>query len=143
MAIGGLICTVGNLWCAFAGSFPEFVAARFVAGLGAGWVQSAGMIVLADISTPAQRGRMMSIYQGTFLFSVGIGPFPGGLLAQHFGLAAPFAARSPSPPAQPACSPGSSSPRREPSRRGRPGRRAEHRALPAADAHAGLAAPAT
>ena len=92
MAMGGLICTVGNLWCAFAGSFPEFIAARFIAGLGAGWVQSVGIIVLADISTPAQRGRMMSIYQGTFLFSVGIGPFPGGLLAQHFGLAAPFAA---------------------------------------------------
>ncbi len=91
MAIGGLICTLGNLWCALAGSFPEFVLARFIAGVGAGWVQSAGLIVLADISTPAQRGRMMSIYQGTFLFSVGIGPLPGGLLAQHFGLAAPFA----------------------------------------------------
>ena len=91
MAVGGLICTVGNLWCAFAGSFPEFVAARFVAGLGAGWVQSTGMIVLADISTPAQRGRLMSIFMGTFLFTVGIGPLPGGLLAQHFGLAAPFA----------------------------------------------------
>ncbi len=91
MAFGGLVCTLGNLWCAFAGTFPEFVVARFVAGLGAGWVQAAGMIVLADISTPAERGRMMSIYQGTFLFSVGIGPFPGGLLAQHFGLAAPFA----------------------------------------------------
>lgn len=91
MAIGGLICTVGNLWCAFADTFPEFVAARFVAGLGAGWVQSTGMIVLADISSPAQRGRLMSIFMGTFLFTVGIGPFPGGLLAQHFGLAAPFA----------------------------------------------------
>lgn len=91
MAIGGVVCTAGNLWCAFAGNFPEFVAARFIAGLGAGWVQAAGIIVLADISTPAQRGRMMSIYQGAFLFSVGIGPFPGGLLAQHFGLAAPFA----------------------------------------------------
>ena len=91
MAIGGLICTAGNLWCAFADTFPEFVAARFVAGLGAGWVQSTGMIVLADISSPAQRGRLMSIFMGTFLFTVGIGPFPGGLLAQHFGLAAPFA----------------------------------------------------
>jgi MFS family permease len=91
MAVGGLICTAGNLWCAFAGSFPEFVAARFVAGLGAGWVQSTGMIVLADISPPAQRGRLMSIFMGTFLFTVGIGPLPGGLLAQHFGLAAPFA----------------------------------------------------
>lgn len=91
MAIGGLLCTAGNLWCALAASFPEFVAARFVSGLGAGWVQSVGIIVLADVSAPQQRGRMMSIYQGTFLFTVGVGPFPGGLLASHFGLAAPFA----------------------------------------------------
>lgn len=33
----------------------------------------------------------MSIYQGTFLFAVGVGPFPGGLLASYFGLASPFA----------------------------------------------------
>ena len=33
---------------------------------------------------------MISIYQGTFLFAVGIGPFPGGLLADRFGLDAPF-----------------------------------------------------
>jgi MFS family permease len=49
-------------------------------------------VVLADISTPAQRGRTIAIYQGTFLFAVGIGPFPGGLLAEHFGLGAPFIA---------------------------------------------------
>jgi MFS family permease len=33
---------------------------------------------------------MMSVYQGVFIFAVGIGPFPGGLLATHWGLAAPF-----------------------------------------------------
>ena len=33
---------------------------------------------------------MMAIYHGVFIFAVGIGPFPGGLLADHFGLAAPF-----------------------------------------------------
>lgn len=91
MAIGGAVCAAGNLGCALATTFPEFVAARFVAGLGAGWVQSVGIIVLADISTREQRGRMMSVYQGVFLFAVGIGPFPGGLLAEHLGLAAPFA----------------------------------------------------
>ena len=35
---------------------------------------------------------MMATYQGVFLFAVGIGPFPGGLLAAQFGLSAPFAA---------------------------------------------------
>ena len=34
----------------------------------------------------------MAIYHGVFIFTVGIGPFPGGLLADHLGLAAPFRA---------------------------------------------------
>jgi MFS family permease len=90
LAIGGLISSAGNLWCAVADSFPEFIIARFIAGAGAGLIVTTGQIVLADITTPARRGRMLSLYQGTFIFAVGIGPFPGGLLAEHFGLAAPF-----------------------------------------------------
>jgi MFS transporter, DHA1 family, multidrug resistance protein len=92
LAIGGLISGVGNLWCAAASSYPEFIVARFVAGFGAGLILTTGQVVLADISTPERRGRMIGIYQGTFLFAVGIGPFPGGLLAERYGLAAPFVA---------------------------------------------------
>lgn len=92
LAIGGLISGAGNLWCAMATSFPEFIIARFVAGAGAGLIVTTGQIVLADITTPERRGRMLALYQGTFIFAVGIGPFPGGLLAEHYGLAAPFVA---------------------------------------------------
>ena len=92
LAIGALISAVGSFWCAVATSYPEFVAARFVSGAGAGLVLTAGQIVLADISTPARRGRIMSIYQGTFIFAVGIGPLLGGLLADSFGMDAPFVA---------------------------------------------------
>ncbi len=92
LAIGGLVTAVGNLLCAYAPSFVALVGARFVAGAGAALVLTTGLIVLADITTPEERGRTMAIYQGVFLFAVGIGPFPGGLLAEHFGLAAPFVA---------------------------------------------------
>ena len=92
LAVGGLISAAGNLWCAVATGYPEFLFARFVAGFGAGVILTAGQVVLADISPPERRGRMISIYQGTFLFAVGVGPFPGGLLAEYYGLAAPFAA---------------------------------------------------
>src|SRR5438270_12048147 len=90
LALGGLVTAAGNVLCAVAPSFAVFVAARFVAGVGAALVLVAGQIVLADITTPARRGRTMAIYQGVFLFAVGIGPFPGGVLASRFGLAAPF-----------------------------------------------------
>ena len=92
LATGGLVSALGNLWCAWATAYPEFIVARFVAGMGAGLIVTTGHVVLADITTPERRGRTIAIYQSTFIFAVGIGPFPGGLLADHFGLEAPFIA---------------------------------------------------
>ena len=90
LAIGGAVTVLGNLWCAAASTYLELLMARLVAGAGAGIVLTAGLIVLADIASPATRGRTLAIYQGVFLFAVGIGPFPGGFLAERFGLEAPF-----------------------------------------------------
>ena len=90
LAFGGLVSVIGNVWCAEADSYTVFIIARFVAGVGAGLVLTAGQVVLADISTRAWRARMMAIYQGVFLFSVGVGPLPGGWLAEQYGLTAPF-----------------------------------------------------
>lgn len=90
LAIGGAISALGNLWCAETDSFVWFLVARFVAGAGAGLILTAGQVVLADISRPPYRARMMSIYQGVFLFAVGMGPLPGGWLAAEYGLTAPF-----------------------------------------------------
>jgi MFS transporter, DHA1 family, multidrug resistance protein len=90
LAIGGLISAAGSFWCAEATSFVEFNLARVVAGAGAGIILTTGQIVLADISPPDRRGRNIATYQTAFIFGFSIGPFPGGLLAGHFGLAAPF-----------------------------------------------------
>src|SRR5207302_4686761 len=92
LAFGGAVTVVGNLLCAIAPSYPLFLGARFVAGGGAALVVTASQIVMADISTPQQRGRYMGIFAGVFAFAVGAGPYPGGLLAQRFGLNAPFVA---------------------------------------------------
>jgi len=51
---------------------------------------TAAIVMLADISTPANRGRLMSYYQGSLLLGSGLGPTLGGFVAQYFGLAAPF-----------------------------------------------------
>ena len=90
LALGGVVSAVGNLVCAYAPTFPLFILGRFVAGAGAALVLIAGTVILADITTPADRGRTMAIYQGVFLFAVGVGPVPGGMLAERFGLVAPF-----------------------------------------------------
>jgi MFS transporter, DHA1 family, multidrug resistance protein len=90
LGLGGGVTVLGNLLCALAPNYPFFLAARFVAGSGAALVITTAQIVLADISAPSQRGRFMGIYSGVFAFAVGAGPYPGGLLAERFGLNAPF-----------------------------------------------------
>jgi MFS family permease len=90
LAVGGLITVVGTVLCAIAPTYEFFLAARFIAGAGAAFVLTGGQIVLADISTNQNRGRVMAIYQGVFLVTVGAGAFPGGWLAENVSLAAPF-----------------------------------------------------
>jgi DHA1 family multidrug resistance protein-like MFS transporter len=94
LALGGAITVIGNVMCALAPSYLPFLFARFIAGFGAGLVITASQIMLADISTPERRGRIMATYGGVFSFAVGIGPLPGGYLADQFGLSAPFWAYS-------------------------------------------------
>ncbi|MBX6378588.1 MAG: MFS transporter, partial [Clostridia bacterium] len=89
---GGIILGVGSALCAVAPSFPALVAFRFLAGAGAATVLTAAQIILADLSSTDNRGRVMAIYQGFFLVGVGLGPAPGGFLADRFGPAAPFLA---------------------------------------------------
>src|SRR5262245_14749314 len=60
LAAGGLVTAAGNLLCAYAPTYAALVAARFLAGAGACLVVTTGQIVLADITTPADRGRVMA-----------------------------------------------------------------------------------
>lgn len=90
LALGGLITVVGNILCAIAPSYVPFLIARLIAGFGAGFVLTASQIMLADISTPERRGRIMAVYSGVFSFAVGLGPLAGGVVADQFGLSAPF-----------------------------------------------------
>ena len=61
-----------------------------MAGIGSTTVITGTQIVVADVATPANRGRMMSTYQGFFSFAVGVGPSVGGLVAVLAGPRAPF-----------------------------------------------------
>jgi MFS transporter, DHA1 family, multidrug resistance protein len=90
LVIGEVLTMVGNLLCGLAGSYEQFLLFRFVAGAGASMVVTSGQVILADISTPANRGRVMGIYQSMFLFGVGVGPLPGGIMAERLSLGAPF-----------------------------------------------------
>ena len=90
LAAGGAITVAGNLICGLAPTYEVFLLGRFVAGSGAAMVLTSGQVILADITTPETRGRTMALYTAVFLFAVGIGPLPGGILAELGGLAFPF-----------------------------------------------------
>ncbi|NBU26160.1 MAG: MFS transporter, partial [Gammaproteobacteria bacterium] len=70
---------------------PAWLASRLgvslavltLAGLGAATVLTGGQIMVGDLATAENRGRMMSTYQGFFMIGVGLGPTPGGVLAVH------------------------------------------------------------
>lgn len=90
MLAGTLITAIGSFLCGLAPTFELLVACRLVAGAGAGLIITGSHVILADISTPENRGRVLSLYQGWFILAIGLGPAPGGLLAEYFGLRAPF-----------------------------------------------------
>lgn len=92
LAVGGLCTVIGTVICAIAPEYSVLLIGRFIAGAGAAFVLTAGQIVLADIASPSNRGRVMAIYMGVFLFAVGAGAFPGGWLASTVSLASPFVA---------------------------------------------------
>jgi MFS transporter, DHA1 family, multidrug resistance protein len=53
---------IGSTGCGFAGSFGQLVTFRFIQGVGSAVFTTSAMVMAIDISTPANRGQMMSFY---------------------------------------------------------------------------------
>ncbi|MBI1886521.1 MAG: MFS transporter [Chloroflexi bacterium] len=82
-AIGSLLSgLVPNLWL--------LLVFRFVSGAGSAMYMTGAMVLLTDITTEENRGRLMSLYQGSLLLGVSLGPAAGGIVADFFGFRSPF-----------------------------------------------------
>ena len=88
--LGAVVSTLGGVLSGLAGSFEHLVVARMLNGVGSALFITSALTYVADVSTPATRGRYMSVYQSCFLLGITLGPVPGGFLADLFGLRAPF-----------------------------------------------------
>jgi len=91
LLVGGpLVTGLGMIGSGFAGDLLSLLAWRFVAGAGSAMYMTGAMVYLTDISTPENRARFIGTNQGALLIGVSIGPGIGGLIAEFFGLRAPF-----------------------------------------------------
>ncbi len=87
---GPVIMAVSSVACGLAGSYWQLLVFRLFQGVGSALLTTAVAIALADISTPSNRGQVMSLYQGSLLLGAGLGPTLGGFIAEYFGMRAPF-----------------------------------------------------
>jgi len=90
MVWGTVLLTVMALANAFATNYWEFLAYRFLQGIGSAMWMTSRTTLLADILKPEERGRIMGYFQAFMLLGSSVGPTVGGFVAAAYGLAAPF-----------------------------------------------------
>lgn len=104
--VGGLVvdrfgeraCTISGLLIVAASSFaagssetfPQLVAARGVGGAGSALFIGGLHNRILRIIEPEMMGRATGAFRSSFLVGIGAGPVVGGLVAERFGLQAPF-----------------------------------------------------
>ena len=75
------LSTGGSVLATFAPSLSVFYLSRIIQGIGSAFIMPITMALVADLTTPSQRGRVMGIY-GMFIgMATTLGPLIGGYLA--------------------------------------------------------------
>ncbi|KAJ4408929.1 hypothetical protein N0V82_009584 [Gnomoniopsis sp. IMI 355080] len=77
----GLVCILANIWQALVTSFPSFLGARVISGLGAAANESIMPMVVSDLLFVHQRGRSMALYFWAYFLGIFIGPIIAGSIA--------------------------------------------------------------
>jgi MFS family permease len=90
LILGGFFAGLGNLLIGFTNEYSTLIVFRFIAGIGTAMYITSALTFVSRIGADAFRGRLMTIYQASFLFGMGLGPLFGGIIANLFDLRAPF-----------------------------------------------------
>lgn len=88
-----VVFLIGSVLCGFAGMFgplpllgdgmTQLVVFRGIQGLGGGGIFAMTFIVIADLFTPAERGRYQGYVGAVFGLASVLGPLAGGVLTDH------------------------------------------------------------
>lgn len=87
--LGILIVAASSAACAFAQDYWQLLIFRGLGGIGSTMFTVAAMGLLIRVAPPQSRGRISSLYAGSFLLGNIAGPAVGGLLA-GLGMQLPF-----------------------------------------------------
>jgi MFS family permease len=87
---GLLIVAASSYAAGFSETFVQFVFARGFGGAGSALFIAGLQNRILRIIEPSAMGRATGAFRSSFLVGIGAGPLLGGLVAKHFGLAAPF-----------------------------------------------------
>ncbi len=87
---GGLLVSLASIGSGLVNEFSHLVVLRFLTGAGGAIAVTVQSTIMIDISTRANRGRMMSFSEGVVSLGLFLGPAAGGLLGDSLGLRVPF-----------------------------------------------------
>jgi MFS family permease len=85
MLVCGLICIAADVWSALVTSYPSFIGARVISGLGAAANESIMPMVVADCMFIHQRGLWMGVYFWAYFIGLFLGPIIAGNCAAQLG----------------------------------------------------------
>ncbi|MBK6662702.1 MAG: MFS transporter [Thermoflexaceae bacterium] len=84
--LGGLVIFMASsAACGAAPSMIALILFRAVQGIGGGLIFASVFSTVGDIFPPAERGKYMGLFTGTFSLASILGPTIGGLLTDHVG----------------------------------------------------------
>ncbi|MCW5770417.1 MAG: MFS transporter [Rhodospirillaceae bacterium] len=78
LTIAILVFMAASVWCAFATSMTELVAARALHGLGGGGLMTLSQATMGEVVAPRERGKYQAYFAGVFACSSVGGPVLGG-----------------------------------------------------------------
>mgnify|MGYP001298315392 CR=1 FL=1 len=76
---------VASVACGFAQDMTQLVIARVVQGISSAGLQLMSQTIVASVTTPRERPRLLSILGASFPVAIVVGPLVGGVISDHLG----------------------------------------------------------
>jgi EmrB/QacA subfamily drug resistance transporter len=85
LLVGVVVFLAGSALCGISQNATQLIAFRALQGVGSASLFTSAFAVVADLFTPAERGRYTGLFGAVFGISSLVGPLLGGFITDHFG----------------------------------------------------------